>query len=173
MRQANRHTKTRILGGVLSFARTHGTAAFFLAGSGIDGCFPNMTFVASPPYSLMAPRCYHFRCQTDIQRIVPLSSDSWIKRCKIVEASQNAPSRAVWAARVLYNSCSNDGLPFVPKCASPPNPPVAEGSNLVSDFRCAPCPTVRRCLERPSSDHSRRASRPSQCKPGIPHLCFG
>ena len=131
MRQANRHTKTRILGGVLSFARTHGTAAFFLAGSGIDGCFPNMTFVASPPYSLMAPRCYHFRCQTDIQRIVPLSSDSWIKRCKIVEASQNAPSRAVWAARVLYNSCSNDGLPFVPKCASPPNPPVAEGSNLV------------------------------------------
>ena len=120
-----------ILSVLLCFSSTHGTAAFLLAGSGIDGCFPNMSFVASPPYSLMAPRCYHFRCQTDIQRIVPLSSDIWVKRCKIVEASQNAPSCAAWAARVLYNSCSNDGLPFMPKRASPPNPPVAEGSYLI------------------------------------------
>lgn len=41
--------RLRILGGVLSFARTHGTAAFLLAGSGIDGCFPNMSFATPPP----------------------------------------------------------------------------------------------------------------------------
>lgn len=102
-----------------------------LAGSGIDSCFPNMSFAATPPNPSVTSRRYHFRCQTGVPCIVPLSSDSWIKRCKIVEASQNAPSCAVWAARVLYNSCSNDGLPFVPKCASPPNPPVAERSNLI------------------------------------------
>ena len=118
--------RPHILRVLLCFSSTHGTTAFLFTCSGVDGCFPDMSFAAPPPDPSVTSRCYHFRCQTVIQRIIPLSSDSWEKRCKIVEACQNAPSCAVWATGVFYSSCSNDGLPFMPKCASPPDLSVAE-----------------------------------------------
>ena len=123
--------RAHILSVLLCFSGTHRAPAFLLTGSGVDSSFPNMSFAAPPPDPFMTPQCYHFRCQTVIQRIVPLSSDSWEKRCKIIEASQNAPPCAVWATGVFYSSCSNNGLPFMPKCALPPDLSVAEGSDLI------------------------------------------
>lgn len=113
------------------FSGAYGTSTFLLSGSGVDGCFPNMPFSAFPPYPFMASRRHHLWGQTAVQRVIPLGGDLRIERCKIVEASQNAPSCAVWAAGVLYSSCCNDGLPFMTKCASPPYLSVAEGSDLI------------------------------------------
>lgn len=113
------------------FSCAYGTSTFLLSGSGVDGRFPNMPFSAFPPYPLVTSRRYHFRGQRAIQRIVPLGCNFRVERCKIVETGQNAPSCAVGAVGVLYSSCSNNGLPFMPKCALPPDLSVAEGSNLI------------------------------------------
>lgn len=113
------------------FSGAYGTSAFLLSGSGVDGYFPDVSLTASPPHPFMASRRHHLWRQTAVQRSIPLGGDFRMKRCKIVEASQNAPSCAVWAAGVLYSSCCNDGLPFMTKCASPPYLSVAEGSDLI------------------------------------------
>ena len=113
------------------FSGAYGTSTFLLSGSGVDGCFPDVSLTASPPHPFMASRRHHFWGQTAVQRAIPLRGDFRMKRSKIIKTSQNAPSCAVWAAGVLYSSCCNDGLPFMTKCASPPYLSVAEGSDLI------------------------------------------
>lgn len=113
------------------FSGAYGTSTFLLSGSGVDGCFPDVSLTASPPHPFMASRRHHLWCQTAVQRSIPLGGDLRIERSKIIKTSQNAPSCAVWAAGVLYSSCCNDGLPFMTKCASPPYLSVAEGSDLI------------------------------------------
>ena len=113
------------------FSGAYGTSTFLLSGSGVDGRFPNMPFSAFPPYPLVTSRRYHFWSQTAVQRAIPLRGDFRMKRSKIIETGQDAPSCAVWAPGVFYSSCSNDGLPFMAKCTSPPDLPVAEGSDLI------------------------------------------
>ena len=113
------------------FSGAYGTSTFLLSGSGVDGCFPDVSLTASPPHPFMASRRHHLWCQTAVQRSIPLGGDLRIERSKIIKTSQNAPSCAVWAAGVLYSSCCNDGLPFMTKCVSPPYLSVAEGSDLI------------------------------------------
>ena len=123
--------RPHILGRLLCFASAHRASAFLLACPGVDGCFPDVSLAASPPHPLMASRRHHLRRQAAVQRIVPLDGDLRTDRCKIVEAGQNAPSRAVGTAGVFRAPCSDDSLPFVTKGTPPPNLPVAEGSNLI------------------------------------------
>ena len=123
--------RPHILGRLLCFAGTHRASAFLLASSGIDGCFPDVSLTASPPHPFMASRRHHLWRQTAVQRSIPLGGDLRIERCKIVEASQNAPPCTVWAAGVFRDPCSNDSLPFMIKGTPPPNFPVAERSDLV------------------------------------------
>lgn len=113
------------------FSGAYGTSTFLLSGSGVDCCFPNMPFSAFPPYPLVTSRRYHFRGQTAVQRAVPLRGDFRMKRSKIIETSQNTTPCAVRKARILHDPCGNNGLPFMAKCASPPNPLVAEGGYLI------------------------------------------
>lgn len=180
--------RPHILRVLLCFSGTHGTSAFLLTGSGVDSSFPNMSFAAFPPHALVAPRCYPFWCQRAIQRIVPLSCNFRVERCKIVETSQNAPSCAVWAAGVLYSSCSNNGLPFMPKCALPPDLSVAEGSNLIRSqasvaFRVPLCGDVRKERRQiilaghhglPRANRASRAPASAQntCPPRMTFIAF-
>lgn len=115
----------------LRFSRTHRAPAFLLARSGVDGRFPDMPLAASPPHPLVASRRHHLRRQTAVQTSVPLGSDFRMERGQIVEASQNSPPCAVWAAGVLHDPCGYDSLPFMSKGAPPPDLPVAERSYLI------------------------------------------
>ena len=180
--------RPHILRVLLCFSGTHGASAFLLAGSGIDGCFPNMSFAATPPNPSVTSRRYHFWCQRAIQCIVPLGCNFRVDRCKIVKARQDAPSCAVWAPGVFYSSCSNDGLPFMAKCTSPPDLPAAEGSDLIRSqtsvaLRIPLCGDVWKERRQiilaghhglPSANRASRASASAQnaCPPRMASIAF-
>ena len=132
--------------GVCCFSGAYGTSTFLLSGSGVDGRFPNMPFSAFPPYPLVTSRRYHFWSQTAVQRAIPLRGDFRMKRSKIIETGQNAPARTIWAGGAFHGSGCNYCLPFMSKRTSPPDLLLLK-NNLIRSGRCAPYPTVRRCLE--------------------------
>ena len=118
-------------GTALCSSGAYGATAFFAAGSGVDCRFPDMSLAALPPDSLSAPRRYHFRRQTTVPYIVPLGGNLRIAHGKIIEACQNTPAGTIGAAGVFRSSRGNDSLPFVAKCASPPDLLIAEGCYLI------------------------------------------
>lgn len=145
--------RPHILGRLLCFAGTHRASAFLLASSGIDGCFPDVSLTASPPHPFMASRRHHLWRQTAVQRSIPLGGDLRIERCKIVEASQNAPPCTVWAAGVFRDPCSNDSSNYR-RAALPPEYTLCAGRlvyfwahrSSASTGRSAPYLLHKRCL---------------------------
>lgn len=113
------------------FSGAYRTSTFLLSGSGVDGRFPNMPFSAFPPYPLVTSRRYHFWSQTAVQRAIPLRGDFRMKRSKIIETSQNAPSCAVWAGGAFHGSCRYNRLPFMSARTAPPDFFVAERGDLI------------------------------------------
>mgnify|MGYP006968329999 CR=1 FL=1 len=115
----------------LCFSGTDRTAAFIFSGSGVDNRFPDVSFAAFPPDALMAARRDHFRRQAAVERIIPLCSQLWKERCKIIEASQNTPACAIRTSGVFHGSGCDDRLPFMAEHTSPPDLFVAVGRHLI------------------------------------------
>ena len=62
-------------------------AAFFCAGTGVDGRFPDVAQGAFPPDLFPAAGAHHLRGERAVERRVPFGGDLRFQGCKIVEAA--------------------------------------------------------------------------------------
>lgn len=73
-------------------------AGFGLPGPGIYYGAPHVPFGAAPPDLFMASRRHLLRRQRAVELARPLGGDARLDRREVVEARQDLPPRAVWAA---------------------------------------------------------------------------
>ena len=123
-------------------------AAFFCAGAGVDGSFPDVAQGAFPPDLFPAAGAHHLRGERAVERRVPFGDDLRFQGCKIVEARQHLFPGAVGAAAAVGTRGDHRRV-AVALFAPPPDLAVTGDRDLLRRQRAVLFPVPLRGKLRP------------------------